>query len=138
METQEVSERPLIEAAIQDELKQGSKVHVNVAQTVIVTTMEKLTSLLDEHERAFAAASARNTTGGMLLSLLLPFVTADFKDWLGIPAATWEAVDLVLCAVLVFFFLRSLYEAWRTRKYRKRAYIERALSGENIKPSKPV
>jgi hypothetical protein len=80
------------------QLIQDSKVHSNVAQDFIITTKDKLQICLTDHKDDVEMKREWLTPLGVLLSILLTLLTADFRDAFGISKTLWFA----------FFFLSAL------------------------------
>lgn len=75
-----------------------SAVHGNVEQEVIVITEDRLMLRLREHEAEIRQSRDWLTPFGLLVTIIITLVTADFKPALGLSKDTWAAI-FVLGAV---------------------------------------
>ena len=55
---------------------------------------------------------------GVFLALLLSLIPADFQDYWGLPAATWQAIALLLTGVSLVVIVCVLWRAYRHRDER--------------------
>jgi hypothetical protein len=74
------------------------QVHLNVEQEIIVITVDRITMLLREHLNEVESKKGWIAPIGILLAILLTFVTSDFHSNFLFDAATWRAV-FFLCAL---------------------------------------
>jgi hypothetical protein len=93
-------------------LSQVSEVHLNVSQNVIVTTEDKLRLHLSDTAKVMGRKNAWIAPLGIVISIVLTLVTADFKDY-GLKAPTWEAI-FIIGAVLASVWL--VYALWQRSK----------------------
>ncbi len=70
-------------------------VHVNVSQEYIMITEDKAYRCLHEWKGDIEKRGAWIAPACLFVSLLLTFVTSDFKDTVGIPKDTWRAVFMI-------------------------------------------
>lgn len=85
------------------ELVQVDRVHLNVAQNIIVITEDRLKLHLSD---AIDKTEKRNgwiAPLGIMISLLLTLVTTDFKN-VGLKASVWQAI-FILSSLLAFAWL---------------------------------
>lgn len=85
----------IVPDAIKQELLQITAVHFNVAQEFIMITEDKTYRCLREWKDNIETRNAWIAPVSLLIPLILTFVTADFKDSLGISKNTWQAVFLL-------------------------------------------
>jgi hypothetical protein len=85
----------IVPDAIRQELLQVTAVHFNVAQEFIMITEDKTYRCLREWKDHIETRNAWIAPVSLLVPLVLTFVTADFRDALGISKNTWQAVFLI-------------------------------------------
>lgn len=91
-----MTDRPsIVPDAIKRELLQVTAVHFNVAQEFIMITEDKSYRCLHEWKDKIESRNAWIAPVTLLASLVLTFVTATFKDSLGIAKETWQAVFII-------------------------------------------
>ena len=72
-----------------------SVVYNNLGQEIIQTTSDRIKICLLEHRDAIQARGGWIAPLGVLIAIATAFVTADFRAFLGVPAATWQAVFIL-------------------------------------------
>ncbi len=115
---------------------QINAIHVNVGQEYIVITEDKTYRCLTEWQRNIRNRESWIAPVSLLGSLTLTFVTATFKDALGVPKASWEAVFILGIAGSALWTLRAVYALLKSRgtddveglivRLKKGAVIQRA------------
>ncbi|WP_445679365.1 hypothetical protein [Radicibacter daui] len=83
-------------------------VHGNLSQEVIQITEDKLLLILTNHIRDVEARSAWILPLGFLISIVVTFVTADFKKFIFEPSV-WQAVFFVFGVICFVWLVRSLW-----------------------------
>jgi hypothetical protein len=84
-----------------------AKVHANVEQEIIVTTEDKIRLCLMKHLSKVEKKGMWIAPAGILMTLIITFITADFKVFL-FPAATWAAVFIMSTLLTVIWLLYSI------------------------------
>lgn len=87
---------------------QINAVHVNVAQEYIMITEDKTYRCLSEWQRKVERKDSWIAPVSLLASLTLTFVTSTFRDALGFPKETWQAVFILGIAGSGLWALRSV------------------------------
>ncbi|EJW14302.1 hypothetical protein PAV_15c00910 [Paenibacillus alvei DSM 29] len=90
---------------INEELAQGSTVHTNIAQEVIVTTKDKINLALINHQKYNKAKSDWVAPFSILLSVIASLAAADFKSAFSIPADTWRSLFIIVGVASGFWLL---------------------------------
>lgn len=90
-----------------------SKVHMNLSEEVIVTTEDKLRLCLTKHFEKIKRKNDWIAPLGVLLSIILTFVTATFRD-VGLEAATWTAVFLIAGILSLIWLVYTIMQALHT------------------------
>ncbi len=85
-----------------------SQVCTNTKSDLIEITEDKLENILIKFLSDYRNSTAWLTPLGIFLSLLITFLTADFKDFLNIPKDTWCAIFYVC---LTLSLLWTIYSA---------------------------
>lgn len=86
-----------------ENIVQNTEVSLNIGQNIITTTEDKVRLAVLTHLGRIEDRRAWVAPGGIFLTILAAFATADFKS-LWLPAATWNAVFL-LCGIASFVWL---------------------------------
>ena len=82
------------EELLSQEIVTFDKVHVNVTQTLIITTEDKLNLWLSGLQAVLDGRRQWIAPLGLVLSLTLALATTTFKDF-GLSADTWKAVFIM-------------------------------------------
>ncbi len=98
--------------AISHELVSGSA-HVNLAQTSILVTEDRVYRCLNEWRSEIEVKDRWIAPSCLLASLVLTFVTSTFHDAFGVPMATWQAVFML---GILGATIWSIREVWRAAK----------------------
>ncbi|MBL3574286.1 hypothetical protein JMK10_02180 [Rhodovulum sulfidophilum] len=97
-----------------EQLVSIERVSLNVSQSVIVTTEDKLKLCLQKYVSDAERSKEWIAPLSLLVGLLLSLVAADFRDaWLS--ASTWQAIFIISAALSLFWFLASLRRAFGNR-----------------------
>lgn len=86
-------------------------IHENTSQEVIRITVDRLRLVLIEHKNGFERRKEWHTPLGLVLTVLLVFITASFKDALGFKADTWASFFLIAMSLSFVWLIRAIYIA---------------------------
>ena len=98
----------IVPDAIKQELLQITAVHFNVAQEYIMITEDKTYRCLRDWKDKIEARKAWIAPVLLLIPLVLTFVTATFRDALGLSKDTWQAVFVLGMVFAGVWTLREL------------------------------
>lgn len=90
--------------------KQFSNIYNHTKSELLQITIDKLKLKLIDYEASVSDASLFWTILGNLIGILAVFITADFKEFLGINAEVWKAFFMFVLALLLlslFYLLLS-------------------------------
>lgn len=88
-----------------------SKLLVNTKSDLIVITGDKLENILLKHLENISARKAWLMPLSLFITVLLANLTSTFTLKFGVPAATWEALYLLLSISSGFWFIYALIRA---------------------------
>jgi hypothetical protein len=88
-------------------------IHENTSQEIIRITVDRLKLVLVEHKNGFERKKEWHTPLGLLITVVLVFITATFKDALGLKADTWAAVFIIALGLSLVWLIRAIYLACR-------------------------
>lgn len=91
-------------------------IYVSTAQKVFITTEDKLELWSERYLKYVGKRSAWATPLGILLTIIVTFMTTTFKDFLAVKASTWEAVFIIAGFLAFLWFLWSVYQAFKATK----------------------
>ena len=100
---------------IKENLYQRSGYHLNITQIVIMTTEDKVRLCLNEHAEKLAIRKTWAAPVALFVTIVLAILTADFKDFLSIPKATWHALFIISAVITGAWAVKTIYEAIRTK-----------------------
>ncbi|MFA6284892.1 MAG: hypothetical protein WCT30_02530 [Desulfurivibrionaceae bacterium] len=86
-------------------------IHENTSQEIIRITVDRLKLVLVEHKNGFERRKEWHTPLGLLLTIVLAFITSTFKDALGFKADTWCAFFLIGLLLSFAWLGRAVYIA---------------------------
>ncbi|HEX7242565.1 MAG TPA: hypothetical protein VF263_19910 [Longimicrobiaceae bacterium] len=89
------------------------RLHVNVSQSVIITTEDKVRICLDKHIKRAEQKHSWIAPAGILLAIITTLVTTTFQNWV-LKAETWQAVFIVVGIVSLAWLLLSLRFAFNS------------------------
>jgi hypothetical protein len=75
---------------------EDSGMSINLGGHIITTTEDKVRLACMTHLERISVKNAWVAPASILLSIIVVFVTADFKEALGVPSATWRAVFMIV------------------------------------------
>jgi hypothetical protein len=114
---------------------EDSDVQSNLGQTIIITTEDKIEICLMKYLEDLENKRSWLTPFGLLLSIVLTFLTTDFKEWI-IPKETWQAIFIVAEIIFLGWLAISIKRAWQTKSIKdvleeiKKSQIKRDKSGK--------
>jgi hypothetical protein len=97
-----------------DEFTKEMTVHKSLNQEVIVITADKVRLCLIDHKNALLAKREWLVPLGMLTTILVTLLTAQFKNWL-VAAETWSALFMLAALVCSIWLLLKIGPAWKNR-----------------------
>lgn len=100
-----------------DEFSKDLTVHKNVRQEVIVATTDKIRLVLISTKEAMLSRREWQTPFGLLISFVITFCTADFKDAMNISKDVWFAVFVslsIVCFVWFVYAICKLIKHWNS------------------------
>ena len=98
----------IVPDAIKQELLQVTAVHFNVAQEYIMITEDKTYRCLRDWKDKIERKKAWVAPVSLLVPLVLTFVTATFKDALGLSKDAWQAVFVMGIIIALLWTVREL------------------------------
>jgi hypothetical protein len=107
-------------------------VHSNISQEIVVTTVDKIELCLRDYQETLRARGDWITPAGILIALLAPLVTADFKVFLGISAEIWLGLHVTGSAVSFVWFLYAVFRAIQVRGKDNPRHIIQELKRERV------
>jgi hypothetical protein len=110
-----MNEEETFEEVLQQEFLQAKKIYRNLEQVVIVTTEDKLRICLQNAIAHLGTKREWWTPVALLVTLALTLTTAEFKDQLAIPAATWKAFFLFLTVASLIWTIVAIWKAFRVK-----------------------
>lgn len=99
---------------ITDSKKLIGSIHHNISQDLIWVTEDKVRLCLYQHLEKIEGKNAWIAPGGILLTIILVFISSDFKNFSFISASTWEAFFGICALITLFFLLKYLYRSYKT------------------------
>lgn len=84
------------------------EVHSNVDQEVIEITADKLKIILIEHLDSLLKGTSWQTPLSILITVVVVFCTADFREFLTLSADTWKAIFIMTGALSLGWLIYSL------------------------------
>lgn len=103
----------LIQNSIGDQFTQDSKVHINLAQDVIVITEDRFRLCLIGHTGRLAARERWIAPVSLFATFIVVFSTAEFRPFV-FPAATWQAVFVICACASLVWSVVAVIKAVRT------------------------
>ncbi len=95
------------------EFTQTSKVHLNLAQDVIVTTEDRFRLCLQGHVDRLAAKERWLAPVSLFITLLIVLATSTFRQFV-LPADTWQAMFIIGTIGSGVWSLVAVVKAFRT------------------------
>jgi hypothetical protein len=94
--------------SIGPEIIRDSQLQLNLRQTIIVVTEDKALLCIQDYEKTLGRNREWVAPGSVLTAIVLALASADFKETLGIPGATWEALFWLLAVGAGVWLLAAL------------------------------
>ncbi len=116
----------LLQDMLSQDLLSVDKVHLNVQQSIVITTEDKLMLCLQSHIEQVERSRDWIAPFSLLLSLLLAFVTTDFRDFI-LPKDTWNALFIIILVISMIWLVITLRHA--SKKPRLDTLISSIKSG---------
>ena len=99
--------------------------YVNADQTLITITEDKLELCLIKSFKAIQDRKFWLMPFGVFVALLLVFLsTENFKNFLSIPASVWQTGCYLAMGLFLFWTVKAVYDAWKSRKITVNSIIE--------------
>lgn len=121
-------ERPMVS---NDGTKRNKTIN-NTDSDKIIITKDKLYRKLNEYKECIEHKNSVYTFLGIFVSLLIPFITCEFKDVLGLTADTWKGIVLLACIMSGTLLLISIVRAFRYRKVNTKELIKRICEKDEL------
>lgn len=86
------------------------EIHENTSTQIITITADKLKIILMEYLHKVERSKAWQAPLGLLLTIILVFCSAEFKDALNIAAASWRAIFFIFGAISLAWLIYSLWQ----------------------------
>lgn len=93
-----------------------SKVYLNVSQEVIITTEDKVRLCLSEYIKRIEKKRGWIAPLGILVAIILTFVTSTFDKTFGLEAALWKAFFIFGGLLSFGWLIFSIIQACRSKK----------------------
>lgn len=100
-----------------------ANIHSNFAPDILEISIDRLKVGLIENRDHLKAADAWQTPFALFVTIVTTLMTADFKDFVSISAATWRAVFILGAVISVVWLVKTL--AGRTKKRSIDALIQK-------------
>jgi hypothetical protein len=91
-----------------------AQVHVNTSQEIIQVTDDKLRLILSCHLDVMEKRKDWIAPLGLVIAVITVFVSSEFKDALGLDAATWRAIFILSGLASGVWLVYTLVVAWRS------------------------
>lgn len=92
-----------------------TRVHLNFDQNVVIITEDRLELCLRNHLECIDHRRAWITPISLLAAFITAILTSTFKDSLGLSAATWQALFVLLTIVSAIWSIVAIIKALRTK-----------------------
>jgi hypothetical protein len=96
---------------ISDKIVQNAQVFFNIGVRIITITEDKVELAVHKYLAQIRRKNAWNTPLGIVVSIGLILATGSFRDALGISAAMWNSLYLLLGIGALFWLLLEIYRA---------------------------
>lgn len=87
----------------------GYTIHQNIDQELIVINEDKLELILIKYEESKKRLHDWISPFGISITLLITWVTTNFKDAFGLSKDVWQAVFVIATVVIVVWLIYSIY-----------------------------
>ncbi len=99
-----------------DDKKFISDLHENIQTELITITKDKLENILLKYLNKLDLRKAWITPFSVFLSLIIALLTADFKEFLGLPKELWHALFIISCFFSFVLLIILGIKAFKNRK----------------------
>lgn len=110
-------------------------VYQNIDQKLITITEDKLRLILIDYENQKNILSDWISPFGILITLIITWVTTDFREALGLSKDCWQAVFVIATLIVLLWLFKTIWHIIVLKKSNK-ATIDSIL--EEIKTNKPA
>lgn len=86
-----------------------SAIHDNTSTEVVSITLDRLKLILIEHFQKIESRSSWSVPFSLLVTVVLVFCSASFKEAFGLSADSWAAIFLIVGISSFVWLLRCLY-----------------------------
>jgi uncharacterized membrane protein YqjE len=114
-----------IKGGVNTDNKFVDKVISNTKSNLIEITDDKLENILLKHIDKLTIVKSWITPMSLFITILIVFLTADFKTFIGVEKQVWKAVFMILLAVS---FVWTIYASIKAYSCRKKAKIDFLIS----------
>jgi hypothetical protein len=104
---------PVTTKVIDELAKAPHSVSVNIAESYIMTTHDKMTLALNSFRDGVVARHAWLTPASLGLAFLIALVTCDFKDTLGVSKSVWHAIFILAMVGCILWLVSSIVHVVR-------------------------
>lgn len=126
MADQRPDENPTVNPDIVKELAK-SRVQQNLAQNIFTTTEDWATICLMRYQRALRDEDQWALPAGILLTIVLTMVSANFHPFLGLDADTIHGFFLFVGLAAFLWLVKALFQVYQTRGQRSAETVVKAL-----------
>jgi hypothetical protein len=92
-----------------------TRVHLNFDQNVVITTEDRLELCLRNHLECIGSKREWITPLSLFAAFLTTLLTSTFKDSLGLSAATWQALFVLLLIVSAIWSIAATIKAFSAK-----------------------
>ncbi len=110
-----MNEEETLEEALHQKFRETNTIHWNLEQDTIITTEDKLSLCLYKNIDRLDVKRKWWTPSALLVTLILALTTTEFKDQFTIPAATWQAIFLILTGASLIWAVVAIWKAVRVK-----------------------
>lgn len=107
MEKDNKSKSQIYKDGLHSVIFENSEVKSNLGEIIIVTTEDKIKLCLVEFLGKVASKREWLSPLGIFLTIILTFITADFKDWL-VSKDTWRAIFIIAAVINFLWLIKTL------------------------------
>ncbi len=108
----------IVKDAVENSMLKVDSINLNVDQTLIITTEDKLRLCFARRLNQLQAKTEWTAPLSVGLTLLLTFVTTSFRDSIGLKSADWHAIFVCL------FLINLCWLGFTIYRYVKRTSVE--------------
>lgn len=107
-------ESEILKDGLQNLILKNSKVQSSLGEIIIISTEDKIELCLMKHLSDLEQKNQWITPFGLLLTVILTFLTTDFKEWI-FPKEMWQAVFFIAAVIFLGWLLIAIRRAWRIK-----------------------